>query len=131
MPSCRSTTWAAARYRDQGAQTVQHPERLAVVGRRQTVAQPTNDVRHRRRAAVEHAQQVHERRVLAQAVAEGRPPRVGCEVALDGRAEEELVLRANVRLGRGMPRGFHARREIVGRMQVAADDRVAEKASML
>ena len=110
---------AAAGHGDQGAEPVQHPQRLAVVRHRQTVTEPCDDVRQRRRAPVQHAEQVHERRVLTQPVSEGQPPRLGREVALEGGPEEELVLRADVCLGRRVPRRVHAGRQLVDRMQVA------------
>ena len=118
---------AAARHRDQGAEAVQHAERLPVVRHRKAVAEARHEPGHRRRSAVEHPEQVDECRVLAQAVREPQPPRVGREVALDGCTEEQLVLRSDVRLDRRMPRRIHARCQLVGRMQVPADHRAAEE----
>ena len=118
---------AAARHGDQGAEAVQHPERLVVVRNREAVAQARDDVPHRGRAAVQHTQQIHERRMLAEPIRQRHAPRLGREVALDGRAEEEIVLRADVGLRRRMPRRVHAGRQIIGRKQVPADDRVAEE----
>ena len=127
QPAPAGRPLAAACRRHQGAEPVQHPEGLAVVRHRQAVAQPGDDGRHGRRPAVEHAQQVHERGVFAQPVAEGQAPPVGAEVALDGGPEEELVLRAEVRLGRRVQGRVDPGGQVVGRVQVPADDGPAEK----
>ena len=118
---------AAPRCRDQGAQPVQDAGGLGVVGRGQAAAEPLDDLGQRRRAAVQHPQQVHERRVLAQPVGQRHAPRGRLEAALQRFAEEQLVLRPDVLLGRRMARRVHAGRQVVRGQQVAADDGAAEE----
>ena len=112
---------------DEGAEPVQHPERLAVVRHREAAAQAFDDPGHRLRAAVQHPEQVHERGVLAKAVRQREPPLRGLERALDGRVEEQLVLGAEVLLGRRVARGVHAGGQVVAGVEIPADHRVAEE----
>ena len=112
---------------DEGAEPVQHSERLAVVRHREAAAQSFDDPGHRLRAAVQHPEQVHERGVLAKAVRKRDPPFRGLERAFDGRVEEQLVLGAEVLLGRRVAGGVHAGGQIVAGMEIAADHRIAEE----
>ena len=65
--------------------------------------------------------------MLAQTLRERHPPLGGVDVSVDGLAEEDLVLSADVVLDRGVPRVFHPRGQVVTREQGAADNRAAEK----
>ena len=65
--------------------------------------------------------------MLAKAIREREPPLPGLEAALDGRVEEQLVLGAEILLGRGVAGGVHAGGQIVARVQVPADHRIAEE----
>ena len=79
------------------------------------------------RTAFEHAQQIDEGEVLAQTLRKRHPPVGGVDVPVDGLAEEDLMLGADVALDRGVRGVVHPRGQILTREQGAADDRAAEE----
>ena len=113
--------------RDQRAQPVQYRDRLSIVRHREAWTKAFGNLRQRLRAAFEHAQQVDEGEVLAQALCKRHPPLGGVDVPVDGFAEEDLVLGPDVALDRGVPGVVHPRGQVVTREQGAADDRAAEE----
>ena len=117
---------------DQRAQAVQQAHRLslrliAVRGERQAGAQLAPDFGKRQRPRPQRSQQVHEHLVPAQLLGQRDAPLLGVEIARDGRAEEQLVLRLQVALRIGVAGGIHALGEVRLGRDVGLDDGGAEQ----
>ena len=112
----------------QCAEGTQAQLRVPNTGARQAASQA---LQHRidrgRLGAVQHPQEVHEGGVLAQLLAKRETPFPRFKPPDRRFPEEHLVLRPNVRVGRGVSARVHPLRKSRLRHEVGADDGVVEK----